>query len=379
MKNVVSLLVVLGFIGCTSPQSNNDEVSPSWASHMQKTAKSLQQLLPYLYSKDKFEDPKNKKKISKKIENFKDSIHSISPLQAKKILGDDPYILRSLESMQELVERAHISHKRGDDKNARILLKATTNSCFKCHTRQNLGPERMQWGNLDVAGLKTDGLEKTHLLVSMRQYEKAKKTLVEFLAESEDQDQFDMHYERALHYYIMISLRGQDRLRPTLKFVQGKILVDKTPTRLHYTLKYWESDLRYWIKHQKQIQPNIASAKRVLRKNKQRYSDRNLINNIIASQILHQTLGAKTPKSQKAQSYQILGTIYDELVEEGFWDLPETYYEMCVRYAPKTKLAKKCYKSFKDNITLGYSGSRGTLIPSAEFARIEELRKLSGL
>ncbi len=82
---------------------------------------------------------------------------------------------------------------------------------------------------------------------------------------------------------------------------------------------------------------------------------------------------------KKAQAYRLLGRAYDELVIEGFWDLPEVYYEMCIDYAPKTKVAKSCWKSLKENITLGYSGSRGTMIPAHEYKHLEALRKKAGM
>lgn len=364
-------------MSCSSSQKEQD--NPNWASAMQKTAKSFQKLLPYLYDPEAFSDPKNSKKILTHIDDFKKSIHSIDKKQAKLFLGDDPYVSKGLENLKELTDRANLSFRRGDRKNSRILLKATTNTCFKCHTRQNLGPNSVSWNQFDIHSINTNAIEKTHLLISMRQFDEAKKILKAYLKESEDNNNFDVSYETALHYYIMISLRGQNQIKPTLDFVRSKVLVAKIPTRLHYTLKYWAKDLNYWFKNKKNMKPSHNSAKAALKRNARRYSDRNLINNLIASQILHQSLQAKKPKKFKAKSYYLLGTVYDELIVEGYWDLPEVYYERCIHFAPKTDIAKKCFENLKSNVTLGYSGSRGTMIPSQEYKRIDKLRKMSGI
>lgn len=377
MKNTMFLIATIFMVACAGSKNKNQE--PSWAGKMQSTAKSFQELLPYIYNEDKFSDPKNSEALEKKISEYSRTIHHIDSKSAKVMLGDDPYVRESIASLKELTERALDSFHRGDRKNSRILLKATTNTCFKCHTRQNVGPQSVFWKNFDVESIQTDPIEKAHILVSMRQYEEAKLYLKKFLSESEDKGQFDIPYENALHYYMMISLRGQKTFQSALNFLQAKILIIKAPSELHQTLKSWFKDLSYWMKNKSKLKPTISAASQVLKRNKNRYSEKNLVNDLVASALLHQYLMSEPNKIQKAKAYRLLGQAYDELIIEGFWDLPEVYYEMCINYAPKTKIAKSCYRKLKDNITLGYSGSRGTMVPSQEYERLQVLRKKAGL
>ena len=362
MKTFVCIALTLILAGCAA--SSSKQQNPSWAGKMQTTAKSFQELLPFLYHEEKFNSKKNDKIVQKRIINYAKSIHTIDKNSAKGFLGDDPYVVQSIASLKELTKRSLDSFKRGDKKTSRILLKATTNTCFKCHTRQNVGPQTVYWKNFDVEQVETNAVEKAHILVSMRQYEEAKLHLKKFLTESEEQDRFDIAYENALHYYLMISLRGQKTFQSALNFLNAKILVIKTPTELHYTLKHWRKDLQHWIKNRAKVKPTPESAQMVLARNKKQYSERNLVNDLVASSLLHQFLMTKPEPSKKAQAYRLLGNAYDELIVEGFWDLPEIYYEMCIEYSPKSNDAKRCYKSLKSNVTLGYSGSRGTMVPS---------------
>ena len=284
-----------------------------------------------------------------------------------------------MRRVKELTDRAYQSYKRGDRRNSRTLLKATTNTCFKCHTRQNVGPKSVYWKNFDADEIQTNPIEKANIMVSMRQYDRAKKQIREFLQDSENQGTFDIPYENGLHYYLMITLRGQNTFKEALDFVNQKALVVKTPTELHFTLKHWQKDLQYWSKNSTQVKPTLASAAKILKRNKTRYSERNLINNLVASAVVHDFL-MKSPKaSDKSESYLLLGKIYDELIVEGYWDLPEVYYEMCINTSPNSKVAKQCFRNLKDNVTLGYSGSRGTMVPSQEYERLERLRAKAGL
>jgi tetratricopeptide (TPR) repeat protein len=375
-KNMMFLSLIFVMGACAGSQDKKD--NPSWAGKMQTTAQAFQDLLPYLYSEERFSDPKNSETIQSKISNYAKSIHTIDEKSAKTMLGDDPYVQQSLKSIQELTDRAQDSFKRGDRKNSRILLKATTTTCFKCHTRQNIGPETVYWKDFKVDQLDTNELEKAQILVAMRQYEEAKLNLKKYLSESETKGTFDIAYENALHYYLMISLRGQKTFQSTLNFLKAKMLIVKTPTELHYTIKHWHKDLSYWMKNQKKLKPNPKVAYQVLKRNKKRYSERNLVNDLVASSLLHQYLMTSPSNAEKSKAYRLLGQAYDELIVEGFWDLPEIYYEMCIHYSPRTQIAQNCFKRLKNNVTLGYSGSRGTMVPSQEYERLETLRKKAG-
>ncbi len=377
MKKLFLFIAALALISCAD--NSKKEVSPSWAGKMQKTAQSFQELLPYLYNEEKFSAKENSKIVEAKIQNYAKNIHKITGPQAKALLGDDPYIQESIGSLSELTDRSLASFRRGDRKNSRILLKATTHTCFKCHTRQNVGPQSVYWKNFDVDSLQTSSIEKANILVSMRQYELAKLHLKEYLSELEAKGKFNISYENALHYYLMVSLRGQSHFKETLDFIRAKILVIKTPTELHYTLKHWQKDLNFLTKNKEKLKANPATAQKILARSKNKYGERNLVNNLVASSLLHQYLMSNPAAKEKAVTYSLLGQAYDQLILEGFWDLPEVYYEMCINFAPKSKIAKHCFRKLKDNVTIGYSGSRGSMVPSQEYERLEMFRKKAGL
>lgn len=376
------LVLLLALSACSNPaKTTPKQESPSqtWPEKMRKAGATFQDLLPYIYDEEAFGDEKNRKVVEEKISRFADSIHTIDSDKAKQVLGDDPYVLQSLHQLQEFSHRAKEFYSRGDFQHSRILLKATTNACFKCHTRIKYGPESYYWKNFEVSQLKTTPLEKAHILVSMRQYDEAKLYINQHLSDLEKAGNYGIPYENTLHYYLMISLRGQQTIKNSKNYIQSKVSTNRLPQAFGQTVKNWISDLGYWEKHTAELTPTLGSAEHVLKRNKKGEPDQNTVNNLIASSLLHQYLMKPSDPSNKAKAYYMLGNIYDSLILAGFWDLPEVYYEMCIRYAPKSKMSKLCYAKYRDNIVLGYSGSRGTMIPHVEYQRLEKLKAMAGV
>src|SRR5690606_6557670 len=97
-----------------------------------------------------------------------------------------------------------------------------------------------------------------------------------------------------------------------------------------------------------------------------------------ASQILHKELelDGQDP-TQKAKALYLLGQCYERLMDLGFWELNESYYETCIKIAPHTSQAQKCFDAWDQSMTVGYSGSSGTHIPPPVAKKRSELLKLA--
>ena len=97
-----------------------------------------------------------------------------------------------------------------------------------------------------------------------------------------------------------------------------------------------------------------------------------------AASLLHKELKDSKDPQRRAQCYSMLGEAYEVLSDLDNWELPELYYEACIREFPKSKIAKGCFKYFERSIIWGFSGSAGTFIPHTERKRLNELRLLAG-
>jgi hypothetical protein len=95
-----------------------------------------------------------------------------------------------------------------------------------------------------------------------------------------------------------------------------------------------------------------------------------------ATALLHQALKNHLNKSKEAETLYLLGRAYEVLDDLGSWNLHESYYEVCVRKAPRTAWAKSCFTRLEASIYQGYSGSSGTHLPAHERERLKELKQM---
>ena len=345
----------------------------------------MNEVLPFVFSEEKFKSRSEFWRTEKKMARFAKTTHSLSQKQAKKILGDDPYALAMLSQLKDLVTRAHTSFRNRDFNHSRTLFKASVSSCFNCHTRTQFGPDTYYWKNFNVSDLEADQLEKAQLYIALRQFSNAKNSIQSYLLSKEKQNSYNSTaYENGVKLFLTVALRGQESIDEAQKFISQKLRVGLFSMQLEHLLTAWQKDLIYWKKNRQKLQPQLKSIRSLLGRSHRNFpqsilNDESLVKNLLASSLLHKTLMGKVNKKQKAEAYYYLGNIYNSIIISGFWDLPETYFEMCIRYVPKSKLAKKCYKEYRSNIVLGYSGSRGTVIPHFEYEKMEKLRHLAGV
>lgn len=107
-------------------------------------------------------------------------------------------------------------------------------------------------------------------------------------------------------------------------------------------------------------------------------SDSKYVDYLRASTLLHQELGKNITKKNRAEVLYYLGVVYGLLSDSGFWELPDVYFESCIRELPKSQLAKACYSRYEQDIIVGYSGSAGTFIPTDERKKLTMLKELAG-
>jgi hypothetical protein len=74
------------------------------------------------------------------------------------------------------------------------------------------------------------------------------------------------------------------------------------------------------------------------------------------------------------EALYLIGESYSPLQELGLWNLQEQYFQACIFEAPHSNLAEKCYERFEESVTVGYSGSSGTHIPTAIKRQLNQLK-----
>ena len=95
MKRLFLLLSSLVLLSCTSGAKKDASAdgakgeSEKFSGQMQNMAQDVKKLLPYLYDRDAFHDPKNHDAIKQALKQFSQVATHIKPEAGKKFLGDD--------------------------------------------------------------------------------------------------------------------------------------------------------------------------------------------------------------------------------------------------------------------------------------------------
>ncbi len=374
MNKLLCSLMIIVTAACQNPKTAPD--ATSWSTEMQKLAQSFEELIPFVYSENKFQNPINKQEIQKKIEDFRKNIHQISPEKAKQLYGTDPLMVKGLENLKEIASRSLSYFQLGKTIYAQNLLKQSAKYCFQCHTRIPTGPQHLFWNKFNIDSYVLEPYEKAQIYVAMRQYDKAKATLVQHVERSSPQDNLTLLREQDIKYYLLVAVRGQSQFNEANLFISQQTGNKNLSQYFQENLNAWKRDLTYWAKNYKNIPHNLQSAKKALgvKKSSFEINETQFVQAIVAALMIHEGLSQEKDVAGIAESYYILGRVYEYFTVGGFWDLSDFYYELCVDTLPHSAIATRCVNRLNESLIMKNSGSRGMVLPEVEVRRLRDLQ-----
>ncbi len=373
MKKVLLIFGLLIVSACQNATKSEDSLS--WPVEMQNLAKSFEDLIPLVYSENKFQNPINKQEIEKKIEKFRANLHQISPEKAQQMYGTDPLMLKGLENLKEISSRSLTYFQLGKTNYAQNLLKQSAKYCFQCHTRIPEGPQHVFWNKFNIESYDLEPHEKAQIYVAMRQFDKAKSVLTNFVQESGPKDSLTLLREQDIKYYLLIAIRGQSQFEEANVFISQQVKNEKLSQYFRENLRTWQKDLTYWSKNFSKVPHNLQSAKKALDAKKDNFeiNESQFIKAIVAALMIHEGLSNEKNPAVIAESYYYLGRIYEYFTVGGFWDLSDFYFELCVDTLPHSAMATRCVKRLDESLVIKNTGTRGFILPEVELNRLKEL------
>src|SRR5438874_2736239 len=100
-RQLSALFVIFVATGCASGGRESSNGSAAELSgDMQKMGKDVRDLIPYIYNREAFHESKNHTRIASSLKNFSDHVHKVTPKIGETVLGDDPLVAFSLESLE---------------------------------------------------------------------------------------------------------------------------------------------------------------------------------------------------------------------------------------------------------------------------------------
>ncbi len=360
-----------------------------WTKAMRGMALTLQKLVPYLYSRSEFGNPRNKSNLQKLIHSFAKGVKAVPQHAGEKLLGRDPIVRYAVGQLKTNTHAAEKAFGEGHIEFARTVLRENTGLCFSCHTASKYGPQDNFSHMILPAQFSISPVERADFYVATRQFDRA-TVLLESELKTSNQWIADPHEQlHALRRYLALEIRVKNKPGRAARFLETLLRERSLPYFIASDAKVWVKSLRKWqrepfLDQRKLIREKVLflRARKMVRKGRElQASDTyqgGFVDFLRASALLHECLRAKLNAVQKARIYRMLGQSYEIIAENGTWNLPEFYYEACVRIVPKTALAKMCYHDFERTVILGYSGSGGLFVPAELQQRLMKLRRLSG-
>lgn len=393
IKQKTFLFSLLALVACAQTAKNESNVNePSapeqatWSSRMGEFRTTLAQLGPYLYDDKKFNSPSNFEVIKKHTKKLGELAHSIDQSKKDKVAAPstDPVLAYFATQFKENINRAYESLEVDHREYARSVLRTSLSYCISCHTRSDVGPKFPLFDNPPfVAELRP--MEQASYYVATRQYEAALKKYMDILQDPKAGKQRPFDIEKAARSALAIAVRVDHNPEEALKIAKYVYQKAETPLFVKNDSMTWMDSIEDWKKQSKTLPAAesafVAKIKGLLKKAEsvQRYRAdmKGDIYYLQATTLIHDYFNRYEKPKYLAEVLYLAGQAYEPLQELGFWSLHEMYYEQCVRAAPHTSLARKCYENLEQSVFLGYSGSAGIFVPLSVQKQLKELYELT--
>jgi tetratricopeptide (TPR) repeat protein len=381
---------LLATASCTTTKNTSDSggsfgnsVKGSWPERMQTMAHDLEELMPYVYSQNEFSSAENRSKIQELISNFEKSVELVPQHMGEKLLGGDPLIKYAISRLKSNTTNAAKAFNENHLDFSRNVLRENLGLCFSCHSTTQFGPQASFSKKIIDTSFRISPTERAEFYVATRQFDQA-IDMLQGILKSPGNTLDDPHLQiEALRKYLSLQTRVKKDPAAASALLEDFLNNKKLPYFIATDAQAWQHSLQDWIKEKSSKTSTLERAKVILKKAKEHQSadgyQTAFIEFLRASSLLHDGLRENAEPEYKAEVYYNLGICYDALSEMGTWDLPEVYFEACVRTVPGTPLSQKCYKDFERTIVLGFSGSAGIFIPKEERDHLDEMKTLSGL
>lgn len=389
LLRALSTVLVIFTIGCGSTvkkeggeaASGESGSSKNWPKQMENMADGVKKLLPYLYDRDAFHNPKNKEEIRKDLQQFSSVAHHLNPETGKKFLGDDLLVEYSLTSLNDDLGRSVKAFENGQLEYSRSVAKASLAYCFQCHTAQQ-GKNSAAWDVDQLQNLNMAPIEKADLLVALRKFDKALTFMEGQLNSSDFAKNYAFDFEAMLRRYLALAIRVEKAPRRAFRELNKVLERKDLPKYIAEQADGWRNSLKKWNKEKKQpvknadalfaqVEKRFKNAEAVQQFEKDHAGD---VEYLRATALLHENLKLLKKPADQAHALYLLGRAYEVLNETGSWNLHENYYEACIDRAPKAEVAKSCYSRLEASLYMGYSGSSGTHLPNEERERLKRLK-----
>jgi hypothetical protein len=365
---------------------------------MHQALESLIKLIPYMPEMN-FKDPKNEKIIDLHLNKIASAFKSARHIKEFKSPGFTP----NYQIIKEHLDDTIMTFNSNNKTFARLRLNETTAICLSCHTQ--LPKDKMTSYILDSRkvnrSLFANEYEYGNFQFLLRSYRSAlsayKRSINERLEKrkellkiknilGEQYDHFDQILFNTFKKILIIYTKILRQPENAIKLFNEYVTAAKIHAYIQNDLKAWISQLSRW-QGNKYIQQKFSSDLEVKSfieyyavplEKKSTVSGDYDVDLLIVSGVLGNYLQQNPNTKLTAEVLYWEGLTENRIGKNIFFTLGDLYLKECITRYPRAAIAKKCFKEYKDEMTLRFTGSIGTNIPKSkqqELKRLESLLK----
>jgi hypothetical protein len=368
---------------CASNGQAADEKKAEWNQKMSEMMAALSDVAPTLFSTDQA-DEKMGEAFKVKLKKIVDLSRQIDQSQGHLVSrapDDDPALLQLSRLFRQDMERAQESLDAGQVEYSRSVLKSSISYCIACHTRSQGGAQFPLIGVFSKAMEKASWLERLSLKAATRQFDEALADTMRAVETPTPSTFKPYDIERATKIGLMIAVRVKDSPERAMLLAEAVAKSKEVSDSLRQNAKTWIKDIHQWQKTKdksyKTDRDMMTAAREILGRIDDQEgvrTDGAEIRHLRASNLMYSLLRQFPQSKFNAEALYLIGNSYDALGDLGYWNLGETYFQACIHKAPHSELAERCYGRYENSVTLGYTGSRGTVIPGLVKRQLLEIK-----
>ncbi|MDZ4787142.1 MAG: hypothetical protein SGJ02_13805 [bacterium] len=376
MKNPIRelFLVTSIFLSFSAVAQPNPKVDATIVKDsMRGIYSSYKDLQPFILSRNVFFDKKNQPKILELVTSLQSGFHTIDKVDKK--FHSEPGFATNILIVHETLTQVIKDLRRGSTEYDLRLLKGITQNCSTCHSTYN--PD-LNFHDTLPKELQENPAAKAQFLMATRQFQEAEKAFLTAAKINKDTGDSLKNLRQWLVIQTRINDQPDDALTKLQEFQKNnKVLYSYENEEIEdwiKSLKSWKNDslkLSAFAKAKILLRTPLSSPEPI-------YASVHAVDLLRASGMLHRGLSDRSIKGiERGESFYMLGYIYSKLPLFFIDELPEIYFEQCIRENPNSEVARSAHAIYKDLIILNYTGSGGTHVPGDQLAKVDDLYRIA--
>jgi hypothetical protein len=361
---IIRLIIITVFVGLFSSVTSfaNQEVK----TQMREVFKNYVKLFPYIYSEKK--GSVDIKVLKKDLDNFKKSF--INGKHNNKLMTSAlaPSANMLMSSLEDIDESSSISNP----KYFKSRLKNILASCTSCHSKLPANKYKKiehKYGDV-VNKYVLKNYDKAMVSYFLRDYDSALKFLKSDIHSLSANVKNSPLIEKRMKVIAKIYLMNLQDASGLHKYLTLYLTTTKNLSKsLTALLHSWQDNLKTW-----EIPNTIITEqklKKLISKFLEPYKDDiflgNISNKTISIYFMNGVISNYAIKNESTRMMPELlywlGLIENHFTSINLYSLGDLYFKRCIKEFSSSPFAKRCFKSYKDSIYLGFTGSAGTNIP----------------